>query len=63
MKMELKNVDGKDSLVITIEIERPFVASASGKTDIVASTRGNCTPGLLIDGRPVVVGVNAYLKR
>src|SRR5258707_1331839 len=37
--------------------------SASGRTGVVASTRGNQGTEAVIDGRPVVVGVNAYIPR
>lgn len=59
MKVEL--IAG--NLVITIPANtsnpRP---SASGKTRIVASSGGNQPTGVLVDGRPVIVGVNAYVK-
>jgi hypothetical protein len=35
--------------------------SASGKTLVVASTRGNQKTGLQVDGNDVYVGVNAYV--
>lgn len=38
------------------------VASASGKTRVVASTRGNIQAEGLHNGKPVIVGVNAYQK-
>ena len=53
--------DGK--LIIEIDLQTPPVPSASGKTLVVASTRGNQVTDLIIEGQPVVIGVNAYIKK
>jgi hypothetical protein len=37
--------------------------SQSGKTLVVASTRGNLKTTAMIDGKPVTVGLNAYIPR
>lgn len=58
MKVELKGND----MVITIPMGTP-TPSASGKTLVVASTRGNVITDAMIDGKPVIVGVNAYIRR
>jgi hypothetical protein len=50
-------------LVIRLPLKQPPVPSASGKTLVVASTRGNRQTDAVIDGRPVVVGVNAYIAK
>ena len=34
-----------------------------GKTLVVASTRGNLVTDLIIDGQPVIIGLNAYIKK
>jgi hypothetical protein len=52
----------KGNLVITMPLEKP-TPSASGKTMVVASTHGNQKTGVEIDGKEVIVGVNAYIKR
>ena len=49
------------SLVIRLPIEQPR-RSASGKTMVVASTHGNVVTNAVIGGKPVTVGVNAYIK-
>lgn len=49
-----------DMLVIRIPIQVP-TPSSSGKTLVVASTRGNQRSGVQIDGKDVFVGVNAYV--
>ena len=53
--------DGK--LIIEIDLQTPPVPSASGKTLVVASTLGNQVTSLMIEGQPVVIGVNAYIKK
>ena len=44
-------------LIIELDLQDP-TPSASGKTLVVASTRGNQTSELLIGGKPVTVGVS-----
>lgn len=58
MKAELKN--GK--LLIEIDVNTPPVRSASGKSLVVASTQGNLTTSVLVDGKPLTIGLNAYIK-
>jgi hypothetical protein len=53
---------GKDAvLCIEIPMHAP-TPSASGKSLVVASTGGNMATGVLQDGKPIIVGVNAYIK-
>lgn len=49
-------------LVITLDLQTP-TPSASGKTLVVASSHGNQVTTATIDGKPIVVGVNAYIRR
>jgi len=49
-----------DTLVIRLTITAP-TPSASGKTLVVASTRGNQKTSLQIDGKDLYLGVNAYV--
>lgn len=49
-----------DTLVIRLSIKAP-TPSASGKTLVVASTRGNQKTSVRIDGRDLYLGVNAYV--
>ncbi len=58
MKVEIKG----NELVITVEMQTP-TPSASGKTLVVASSRGNQVTTAMVDGKPVVVGLNAYIKK
>ena len=56
MKVEIKGND----LIITIPMQKP-TPSASGKTLVVASSHGNQPTSASVDGKPVVVGLNAYI--
>lgn len=57
--MNAKVVDG--NLVLTIPMQKP-TPSSSGKTLVVASTRGNMKSEVVVDGKPVIIGLNAYIK-
>jgi hypothetical protein len=57
MKAEIKD----NKLYIEIDLEPP-TRSASGKTLVVASTRGNAVTTAMVDGKPVTIGLNAYIK-
>jgi len=49
-------------LIITADLETP-TPSASGKTLVVASTHGNKETDVMIDGKPVIIGLNAYIRK
>ncbi len=53
-------VEGK-KLVITMDLQEP-TPSSSGKTLIVATTSGNMATEAKVNGKTVIVGVNAYVK-
>ncbi len=57
--MEVTIKDGK--LVIEIDLQEP-TPSSSGKTLVVASTHGNMVTNAMINGKPVIIGLNAYIK-
>lgn len=63
MKMQVKiEKKGKEEfLTITVPMGRS--ESASGKSIVVASTRGNIPTEVVVDGKPLVVSVNAYIKK
>ena len=48
-------------LVIRVPLNRTPTRSATGKTLVVVSSHGNKETDVLIEGKPVVVGVNAYI--
>jgi hypothetical protein len=55
------SIEGKE-LVIRMDLEEP-TPSASGKTMVVASSHGNVTTSVLVQGKPLVLGINAYIKK
>jgi hypothetical protein len=57
MTVEIKD----NKLYIEIDLEKP-TPSASGKTMVVASTRGNAVTTAEVDGKPITIGLNAYIK-
>ena len=48
-------------LVIRVPLNPTPVRSATGKTMVVASSHGNKETEVQVDGKPVFVGVNAYV--
>lgn len=58
--MDVKIENGK--LLISIELQEP-TPSASGKTLVVATTHGNMVTQCAINGKNVVIGLNAYVKK
>ncbi len=59
--MALKVEQKENKLYIEIDLEKP-TRSTSGKTLVVASTRGNVVTDVMVDGKPVTIGINAYIK-
>lgn len=57
MKVEIKG----NVLTIEIEMTKP-TPSASGKTLVVASTHGNQPTAAQVNGKPVIIGMNAYIR-
>jgi hypothetical protein len=53
----------KGELVIRIPLNPVPTPSATGKTLVVASTHGNTRTDLLIDGKQVTIGLNAYISK
>lgn len=47
-------------LVVKIPLQTP-TPSATGKTLVVATSRGNVKTGAMVDGKPVTIGLNAYI--
>ncbi len=58
LKVEIKD----NKLIIEIDLEKP-TPSASGKTLVVASTHGNTVTDAEVEGKPLVLGLNAYIKK
>ena len=57
MKVEIVN----DNIVITMPIAKH--TSKSGKSTIVASSGGNQPTAAVVDGQPVIVGCNCYIRK
>ena len=53
-------IEGNE-LVIRLPMSDKPERSASGKTLVVASTRGNQQTDCVVQGKNVVVGINAYI--
>jgi len=60
MKASVETRDNQNYLVITLPIEPS--RSKSGKSIVVASTRGNQPSTAMVNGKQVTIGVNAYIK-
>ena len=58
MKAEIK---GK-KLIIELDLDDDPKPSVSGKSIVVASTRGNAKTDVTVKGKSLVVAVNAYIK-
>ena len=57
MKAKIEN----GNLVLTIPMHEP-TPSSSGKTLVVASSHGNMTTDAEVNGKKVIVGLNAYIR-
>jgi len=58
MTVEIKG----NKLYIEIDLEKP-TPSSSGKTLVVASSRGNAVTTAEVDGKQITIGLNAYIKK
>ena len=56
--MKVTNKNGK--LTVEIDLNEVGTPSSSGKTKVHASTRGNVKTGVIINGKELVLGLNAY---
>jgi hypothetical protein len=57
------SIDSKSGeLVIRVQLNAEPQPSASGKTLVVASSHGNQPTAAQVDGKPVIVGLNAYIR-
>jgi len=54
-------IDG-GKLIVEIDMQAPE-ASASGKTLVVASSHGNQETEAEVNGKKVIIGLNAYIKK
>ena len=61
MQVSIKENNGGSTL--TIEVPVSLRPSKSGKTMLVAASGGNVTTSAIVDGKPVTVGLNAYIPK
>ena len=59
--MMTARLEGK-KLIIEIDCEPTPRPSATGKTLVVASSHGNQATTTQVNGKPLTVGVNAYIR-
>ena len=55
-------INSKNELIVTIPLTDPR-PSASGKTLVVATSGGNKPTAATVNGKPVIIGLNAYIQR
>jgi len=61
MQVSINETNGVSTLKIEVPVSlRP---SKSGKTMLVASSGGNVSTAAIVDGKPVTVGLNAYISK
>ena len=58
MTVEIKG----NKLCLEIDLETP-TPSSSGKTLVVARSRGNAVTTAEVDGKQITIGLNAYIKK
>jgi hypothetical protein len=63
MSQSMKVSEENGELVIRVPMNKNPQPSASGKTLIVATSNGNQPTTVQVNGKPVTVGFNAYVKR
>lgn len=56
LNVDYQITEDTNELVITVDLNKSFGPSKSGKTIVVASTKGNKT----IEGTDCVIGLNVY---
>lgn len=52
-----------NELVIRVPLNATPVLSASGKSLVIATSHGNQKTEAMVNKKPVIVGVNAYIAR
>lgn len=58
----IAKIEGSN-LVITIPMNSVPTPSSTGKTLSVASSGGNKATTVQVNGKPVIIGLNAYIQR
>lgn len=50
-------------LIITMPYDAIGAPSATGKTMVHSSSHGNQATACMVNGKPLIIGLNAYTKR
>ncbi len=61
MLREAKIDEDAKTLTLVLDLQE-LTPSASGKTLVIATTHGNVPTDVQVEGKPVIVGVNAYIR-
>ena len=61
MLREAKLDEESKTLTLVLDLQEP-TPSASGKTLVIATTHGNVPTDVQVNDKPVIVGVNAYIR-
>ena len=61
MLREVKLDEEAKTITLVLDLQEP-TPSASGKTLVIATTHGNVPSDVQINDKPVIVGVNAYIR-
>lgn len=61
MHVEIFDDNGVETLVIKLPVDKK--PSKTGKSILIASSGGNKQTTLVVDGQPVFVGLNAFIKK
>ena len=61
MLREWKIHEQAKTMTLVLDLQEP-TPSAIGKTLVTATTHGNVPTNTQVNGKPVVVGVNAYIR-
>ena len=59
----MKAIIENGELVIRLPLNKTPLPSTSGKTLVIASSHGNQKTDAVLNGQPIVIGVNAYIAR
>jgi len=61
MALQSIKIDEKAKTMTIVMDLGPIAASKSGKSRVVATTRGNTRTDATVDGKPITLGLNAYI--
>jgi hypothetical protein len=62
MEVQVTKEGDQEYLIIKAPIERPLYMSSTGASIIVATSGGNVATTAQLDGKPITVGMTAYIR-